>query len=177
MYVYSLVNKGEQMPFYIGITNNPLRRLKQHQHSHKHDSITKPENINMNILIDTGDNEHSLKLAEEIEKGLIQYFTTYPCGTNKVIDVKSCFEGKFKDYTSKPRSKKHEKKVEQITQIISNNIFVSKEELSEQTGISISSINYSVKKIYGVTLTVFLERIRNNWYQKHQNENIQIKFI
>lgn len=78
MFVYALVNRNTPcVPFYIGITGNPSRRLQQHRTSDKHKRFASPDEIVMRVLLDTGNNEYSKVLSEQLEINLIQYYDTF----------------------------------------------------------------------------------------------------
>ena len=94
MFVYYLFNSERPVfPFYVGISKNPTRRLKQHKNKwKKHKPYVENKNqINMKILCDTGCNKYSKTLAEKIEIQLIKYFNTVNLGSNKVYDIKQIF--------------------------------------------------------------------------------------
>lgn len=168
MYVYSLTQKNESIPFYIGITSNPAKRLKEHKRNVQHQLfVDSKEDIMMNILVDTGENEYSQIVAERIEVGLIQYFGTYYGGSNRCVDV-SQLCNKFHRPLQRRKWEKYRKRWKEIVSVVSENPFISGSELSELISLSEGTINTFVRKTIGITLNKYLEMYRELWYDKHK---------
>lgn len=178
MYVYMLTQKDESIPFYVGITSNPSQRLKQHKNSNQHDLfVNSTDDIVMRILFDTGDNEYSKVLAERIEVGMIQYFGTYPAGSNRCVDVSKMLN----EYPPPPspspsvsNRKRNNKRWKKIVSFVSTNPFITGEELSDLMCLSETSINSFIRKTIGLTLNKYLQLYRDLWYEKNK-EHIRIK--
>lgn len=148
-----------------------MRRLKQHQKSTKHNNfVDTAEDICMRILCDTGENEYSLVLAEEIEKGMIQYFATVTGGSNKCVDVKKF----IKHHISTPMSKRNKtrkkrlERMKKITGMVQENIFITEEEIAENLGLDVSSLDSFVRRVLGVGVKKYLQTYRDLWYNKHK---------
>lgn len=183
MYVYCLVNKEKNSPFYIGITNNPERRLKQHKTINygKHSLfVNSPDEIKMNILCDTGDNVSSTTLAEKIESNFIHFFNTVNYGSNKVYDVKQFFldnveTNKISSHSSKANAKrnhtifkKRNKKFKKLTQFLEKDPWVDESELLQHMGYKTAmGLNQFIKTQTNKTLTVFLEEFKKDWCLRH----------
>lgn len=187
MYVYCLVNKKNNTPFYVGITKNPKVRLKQHKTTNYHNHslfVNSPNDMEMNIICNTGDNQYSLFLAEKIETNFIHFFNTVNYGSNKVYDVKQSFldniknnqllslTAKSKEKSKRTISKKRIKKFKKFIQFLEKDPWVDKDKLLEHMGYkTCSGLNRFIKLQTNKTLAVFLEEFREEWCLRHNLTN------
>ena len=163
MYVYYLTSKQERSPFYIGITNNPERRLKQHKRNKNHlEFVESMDDIVLNVVCDTGNTDYSDVLA------------TYPCGSNKCIDVSQLHFIPNKIHKKKS-NRKDVTRWSMIVDEVQKDVFISGEELSELLAIPVPTIDSFVKRTIGMSLKKYLQLYRDLWYKKYE-EHIVLKF-
>jgi len=71
-YVYILTNKRHTV-FYIGVTNNLLRRIQEHRNELNPDSFTNRYNINKLVYFETAQTAYSAITREKELKGWMRY--------------------------------------------------------------------------------------------------------
>ena len=182
MKVYVLYNAKHPLhPFYVGITNNPDRRLRQHRTNWKKHRpyINIVNDLRMNVMYDTGDNENSQILAEKIEIQLIRFFNTVNLGSNKVYDVNKYVKGWGKSnnphLTHEEISKKQQKtrayhqhqKFKKIIKLICDDPtrYTVDELIANSNFTSENSLNNYAKKYYNTTFKKWLSRYHYLWEQ------------
>lgn len=182
MYVYSLNNKDNpSKPFYIGITKDIEQRYKQHKQkytAHK-PYITNPNDFFIHPILNTGDNEYSIILAEKLETNLIKYYDTVNNGSNKVYDVRKYFKEQMnmdirynittasKEKSKKTRIMNKHKKFKKVIKLIKDDPFnYSVNDIALKTNLSIGTLNNYTKKYHNTTFNQWLKTYQTLWMNR-----------